>query len=239
MGVLRRGPRRRKQLSEAMAKAASTRGARRRAQTRSALVKAAQQLLAENRTNVAILEITQLADVGMGSFYNHFESREQLFEAAVDDALELQGVFLDQLAADLDDPAEVFARSFRLVGRLHRHLPELSKVILSQGAALVTSERGLAPRALRDIRRAVDEGRFTVPDPTAALLIAGGAALALGQHLHQHPDEDDGQLADTVTESLLVMLGVGAEEARAIVGRELPDVGGPLELAARLVSGSS
>lgn len=226
-------------MTEAMARAASTRGAQRRARTRSALVKAAQQLLAENRTNVAILEITQLADVGMGSFYNHFESREQLFEAAVDDALELQGAFLDELAEGVDDPAEVFARSFRLVGRLHRHLPELSKVILSQGAALVTSDRGLAPRALRDIRSAVEAGRFTVPDPTAALLVAGGAALALGQHLHQHPEEDDGALADTVTESLLVMLGLGAEEARAIVAQDLPDVGGPLELAARLASGPS
>lgn len=226
-------------MSEAMAKAASARGAQRRARTRSALVKAAQQLLAENRTNVAILEITQLADVGMGSFYNHFESREQLFEAAVDDALELQGAFLDQLGEDLDDPAEVFARSFRLVGRLHRHLPELSKVILSQGAALVTSERGLAPRALRDIRSAVEAGRFTVPDPTAALLVVGGAALALGQHVHQHPEEDDALLADTVTESLLVMLGVSAEEAHAIVSQDLPDVGGPLELAARLASAPS
>lgn len=223
-------------MSEAMARAASTRGAQRRARTRSALVKAAQQLLAENRTNVAILEITQLADVGMGSFYNHFESREQLFEAAVDDALELQGAFLDELADDLDDPAEVFARSFRLVGRLHRPLPELSKVILSQGAALVTADRGLAPRALRDIRTAVEAGRFTVVDPTAALLVAGGAALALGQHLHQHPDADDAALTDATTESLLVMLGLSAADARDVVGRDLPDVGGPAELAARLAS---
>jgi AcrR family transcriptional regulator len=212
-----------------MSKAASTRGARRRAQTRSALVKAAQQLIAENRTSVAILEITQLADVGMGSFYNHFESREQLFEAAVDDALELQGAFLDQLTTDLDDPAEAFARSFRLVGRLHRHFPELSKVILSQGATLVTSDHGLAPRALRDIRTAVAAGRFSTPDPTAALLIAGGAALALAQHLHEHPEVDDAALTDTMTESLLVMLGLSADDARAIVAHELPEVGGPLE----------
>ena len=216
-------------MSEAMSKAASTRGARRRAQTRSALIKAAQQLLAENRTNVAILEITQLADVGMGSFYNHFESREQLFEAAVEDALELQGAFLDQVTTDLDDPAEAFARSFRLVGRLHRHFPELSKVILSQGAALVTSDHGLAPRAMRDIRAAVEAGRFSSSDPAAALLIAGGAALALAQHLHDHPEVDDAALTDTVTESLLLMLGLSAEDAREIVAHELPDVGGPLE----------
>lgn len=227
-------------MSEAMAKAASTRGARRRAQTRSALVKAAQQLIAENRTSAAILEITQLADVGMGSFYNHFESREQLFEAAVDDALEQQGAFLDQLTTDLDDPAESFARSFRLVGRLHRRVPELSKVILSQGAALVTSDHGLAPRALRDIRAAVEAGRFSSNDPAAALLIAGGAAIALAQHLHDHPEADDAALTDTVTESLLVMLGLGADDAHEIATHDLPDVDGPLgHLAASASAGDS
>ena len=33
--------------------------------------------------NLPVLEITQAADVGMGSFYNHFDSKEQLFQAAV------------------------------------------------------------------------------------------------------------------------------------------------------------
>lgn len=216
-------------MSEAMAKAASARGARQRAQTRAALIKAAQRLLAENRTNVAVLEITQLAEVGMGSFYNHFESREQLFAAAVDDALEQQGAFLDQVTTGLDDPAEAFARSFRLVGRLHRHHPELSKVILSQGAALVTSDQGLAPRALRDIRAAAEAGRFSTSDPAAALLIAGGAALALAQHLHDHPETDDAALTDTVTESLLLMLGLSPDDARELVAHELPDVSGPFE----------
>jgi len=216
-------------VSEAMARAASARGARQRAQTRAALIKAAQQLIAEHRTNVAILEITQLADVGMGSFYNHFESREQLFEAAVDDALEQQGDFLDRVTTDLEDPAEAFARSFRMVGRLHRLVPELSKVILSQGAALVTSDHGLAPRALRDIRAAVEAGRFADTDTTAALLITGGAALSLAQHIHENPDTDDAALTDTVAQSLLVMLGLGSDDARAIVGRPLPDVGGPID----------
>ena len=216
-------------MSEAMARAASARGARQRAQTRSALIKAAQRLIAEHRTNVAILEITQLADVGMGSFYNHFESREQLFEAAVDDALEQQGDFLDRITTDLDDPAEAFARSFRLVGRLHRLVPELSKVILSQGAGLVTSDHGLAPRALRDIRAAVTSGRFTEADTTAALLIAGGAALSLAQYIHQNPEVDDAALTDTVTRSLLLTLGLSREDAEAIVNRPLPGGGGPIE----------
>ena len=47
---------------------------RRKQRTRAALIQAAQALIAEGRLNVPILEITQAADVGMGSFYNHFDS---------------------------------------------------------------------------------------------------------------------------------------------------------------------
>ena len=46
-----------------------------------------------------VLEITQAADVGMGSFYNHFDSKEELFEAAVADVLDAHGALLDQLTA--------------------------------------------------------------------------------------------------------------------------------------------
>ena len=195
-------------MSEAVAAAARKRGERRKAQTRAALIRAAQQLLAENRTDIPILEITELADVGMGSFYNHFETKEALFQAAVESALELQGAVLDAWTENLDDPAEVFARSYRLTGRLHRVEPQLSRVLLSRGTALITSEQGLGPRALRDIRRGCEAGRFTVSDPYAAFLIAGGAALALGQAIHDHPDQDDAELTDQVTDGILRMLGL-------------------------------
>ena len=56
-----------------------------------------------------MLEITQAADVGMGSFYNHFDSKEELFEAAVADVLDTHGALLDQLTEYIEDPAETFA----------------------------------------------------------------------------------------------------------------------------------
>ena len=45
------------------------------------------------------------ADVGFGSFYNHFSSKAELFEAAVADVLDELGALLDQLSVDVDDPA--------------------------------------------------------------------------------------------------------------------------------------
>ena len=200
----------------------------RKARTRAALLRAARSFLAEGRLAVPVLEITQAADVGMGSFYNHFESKEQLFRAAVDDALEAHGALLDELTSGLDDPAEVFARSFRITGRLHRVHPEISKVLLSDSASLITSEFGLAPRARRDLAAAGAAGRFTIHDPDLALALVAGATIGLAQLLQNQPERDDGDSTDRITEDLLRSFGLDATEARRICDRPLPDVGGLL-----------
>jgi AcrR family transcriptional regulator len=196
---------------------------RRKQRTRAALVKAAQRLIAEGKVNVPVLEITKAADVGMGSFYNHFDSKEQLFEAAIADVLDAHGAMLDRLTESIDDPAETFATSFRLTGRLFRRRPQESEVLLANGPALLSADRGLAPRALRDIKVGVAAGRFKVDDPELALAMAGGALLGLGKLLRDNPDRDDARAADTVTESVLQLLGLSAEEAQAVCQRPLPD----------------
>lgn len=208
---------------------APTRRERRKAETRAALIRAAQQLIAEERTAVPVLEITQLADVGMGSFYNHFSSKDELFGAAVDHALELQGTVLDEWTADLDDPAEMFTRSFRVTGRLHRLEPQISRVLLSRGGELITADAGLAPRALRDIRLATEAGRFKVADPFAALIIAGGATVALGHAVLADPTIDDAALTDQVAEDLLRTFGITPAQARRLANSELPAVEDVLE----------
>jgi AcrR family transcriptional regulator len=198
---------------------------RRKQRTRAALIGAAQAFIAEGKVNVPVLEITQAADVGMGSFYNHFESKEQLFEAAVAEVLESHGALLDHLTSSIDDPAETFACSFRLTGRLFRRRPQESRILLANGMALLSSDLGLAPRALRDIEAAVSAGRFTVDDPELALSVAGGALLGLGNLLRSQPDRDDAAAADTVTEDVLRLFGLPANEAREICRRPLPDLG--------------
>ena len=206
--------------------AAGNRLQRRKQRTRAALVRAAQRLIAEGRVNVPVLEITQAADVGMGSFYNHFDSKEQLFEAAVADVLDAHGALLDRLTASIEDPAETFATSFRLTGRLFRQRPQQSEILLANGSALLSSDRGLAPRALRDIKAAADAGRFLIDDPELALATAGGALLGLGTLLRQDPERDGALAADTVTENVLRLFGLGADEAHAVCQRPLPDLDG-------------
>ena len=192
--------------------------------TRAALIDAAQSFIAAGKLNAPILEITQAADVGMGSFYNHFESREQLFEAAVTEVLDRHGDFLDACTADLDDPAEIFAASFRMTGRMFRARPQESKVLLANGMTLLQSERGLAPRALRDINAGVATGRFRVEDPELALALSGGALLGLGTLLAAQPDRDDAHAADVLTADVLRLFGMSEADAREVCARPLPDL---------------
>ena len=210
---------------------------RRKARTRAALIRAAQTLIAEGRTNVPILEITQAADVGMGSFYNHFETKEQLFEAAVEDVMDGYGQLLDDLTADIEDPAEVFACSFRLTGRLHRREPELSRVLLNNVLRLLSADNGLAPRARRDIEAAVEAGRFDVEDLDVAVTMAAGALIALGQLLHDQPERDVEETTDRVTEDLLRMFGVPPATAQRICTLPLPDLEAPRVLTPRTAEG--
>ena len=202
--------------------AAENRLERRKQRTRAALIGAARTFIAAGNFNVPVLEITQAADVGMGSFYNHFDSKEQLFQAAVNEVLDDIGALLDKLTEIDEDPAETFARSFRLVGRLFRQRPNMSRVLLNAGVELISADRGLAPRAMRDIVAATRAGRFSVDDPMLALAVAGGALMGLGQLLNDQPERDDAEAADRVTRDVLIMLGLPAEEAAEICRRPLP-----------------
>jgi AcrR family transcriptional regulator len=189
--------------------------ARRKQRTRAALITAAQSFIAAGKLNVPVLELTQAADVGMGSFYNHFDSKEELFDAALTEVLDMHGALLDELTESLED---------RLTGRLFRRRPQESRVLLSSGLALLSSDRGVVPRARRDISAGVDAGRFHVADMSLALAIVGGALLGLGQLLHDEPERDDAETADKVTEHVLVLLGMPADEARRICQLPLPDL---------------
>jgi AcrR family transcriptional regulator len=197
---------------------------RRKERTRAALLRAAQTFIAAGNLNVPVLQITQAADVGMGSFYNHFQTKDELFAAAVTEVLDAHGALLDKLNESLEDPAEVFARSFRMTGRFFRHRPQESRVLLGVGLPMLSAERGLAPRALRDIVAADQAGRFQVRDPQVALALAGGVLMGLGQLLHDDPDRDDAATADQVTEDVLRLFGMDSEEAHRLCQTPLPDI---------------
>ncbi|MFF0528005.1 TetR/AcrR family transcriptional regulator [Nocardia amikacinitolerans] len=195
---------------------------RRRERTRNALLGAARKFLSEGRSAVSIQEITDAADVGFGSFYNHFESKEQLFDEAARSALRVYSEMRDAIVALYDDPAEVFAVSFRLTGRLQRQIPETVKVVLNWGMSIMLLDEGLAPRARRDIVAAQEAGRFEPMDPDLAVMAAGGSMLGLLQLLDAEPDADADALSDEMAFRVLRMFGMNKRAAQKLTSTELP-----------------
>ena len=194
-----------------------------RERIRAALITAAREFIATGEFNVPVKEITQAADVGTGSFYNHFDSKEQLFQAALQDSFDGQGTLPDA-PMPVEDPAATFARSFRSIGRMFRHRPQESRVLLGVGLGRRISDRCLISRALRDITVAIRAGRFHVRDCELALTLAEGALIGLNQLLHDQPEREDAQAADRLAEDLLRVYGVPADEAREICRRPLPEL---------------
>lgn len=203
--------------------AAPVRVDRRRARSRRALIDAARRILAEGgSTDVSIQEITETADVGFGTFYNHFDTKAELFEAAVREVLEEYGAALDRACAELTDSAEIYAVGLRMTARLASTAPAVAQVLVQVGMSYAWTDEGLAARALRDIQRGIDDGRFTIADARLGLLSTAGCVLAFLQLALEQPGELDETDADTLAEMLLRMLGMTARSATAVAHRPLP-----------------
>ena len=209
----------------AHADAPTSRLDRRKARTRRALIDAARRILAERGTvDVSIQEITETADIGFGSFYNHFDSKAELFEVAVGEVLEEYGAALDSACEHLDDAAEIYAVGVRMTTRLASTQPAVAQVLVQVGLSYAWSERGLAARALRDIRRGIADGRFGIDDARLGLVSTAGCVLAFITLSLERPGELGDVDADALTEMLLRMLGMTPRAAASVAHRPLPVV---------------
>ena len=199
---------------------------RRKARTRQALIDAAARLIAEGRGDRAsIQEITDEADVGFGSFYNHFDSKEQLFQAAAEEVLERWGQMIDRASADLTDPAERFAAGLRITGRLGWTHPDIAEFLTGTGLDILDFPHGLAPRALREIQAGQAAGRFTGPDAEIALSAVIGGLLGLLRTRQRHPERITETSVDQLADAMLRLLGAPAPEAARLAALPLPPTG--------------
>src|SRR5689334_19488957 len=135
-------------------------------------------LAAGTAAEASIQEITEAADVGFGSFYNHFSSKTELFEAAVTGVLEELGVLFDRLSMGVEDPALAYAQSTRLTLRACRSRPQMCSVLVRHGMRYIEAEDGVAPRLLRDLAAGIATGRFRDAEPRLLRAALSGAVLA-------------------------------------------------------------
>ena len=194
------------------APALPTRSDRRRTETRARLLAAARELFAEKGVGATRTgEITERADVAAGSFYNHFADKDELVGAVMAELTEEQGALVDARTSDLADPAAVVALAHAHFVRLTREDPHFGRLLIQLDVSHRVMSKALGPRALRDVERGLESGRFSFEPAAAAVLATGGALLGTMRGVV------DGLLADDADRlhaaAVLRMLGLPPDDA--------------------------
>jgi AcrR family transcriptional regulator len=200
---------------------APTRSDRRRARTRQRLTDSARGLIAEKGVAaLRISEITERADVALGSFYNHFESKEELVEEVVSDAIQALSEAMVARMASIEDPAEAVSFATRRFVLLASDNRELASLLVNLNQADAQFERAVLPYALQALDRGMAAGRFDIADTSVALTgIVGGTIAVMRAILDGRYHEN----ADVLhAEAVLRGIGLELADAHEIATRPLP-----------------
>jgi AcrR family transcriptional regulator len=205
--------------------------------TRSALLAAGHRLLAERSIDaLAIDDIVQAAGVAKGSFYNHFEGKQELAAAIREDIRQDIEAEVSRVNAQIDDPAARVSRAVAVYVAYLLASPERANVILRINTTVASADNPLNAGVMRDVAAGLRTGRFVVPSVKAgALFVIGACQIAL-MHAVEEPGRD-GVLITTQQLGALMLrgLGVGFSEAEALtasaihelVPREAPSAAAP------------
>jgi AcrR family transcriptional regulator len=200
---------------------AGSRSERRKQRNRQALIEAGYQIIAEKGIDAAtMVEIAELADVGAGTVYNYFESKNELVICVMEEVMDRLAQRIEVVTNTFNDPAQVYAFGVRNVmvaattDQRWKWLLRRSEV--SAGAMY----RVMGPYAVRDIRNAVREGRYKVEDPELAWRQATHAIV--GFSLAVCDREVLPEKIDEAVVNLLGMVGVERREAWDIALRPTP-----------------
>lgn len=195
------------------------RGARRKARTREKLLEAGRRLfIGKGFEGVSIQDITDLADVGFGTFYNHFESKTDLLEAVADAYLDRHDEEMDRLTEQLEDPAEIVCVGWRYTLACAADPERFA--ILHQIPSILRSR--IAQRALDDIHRGIATGRLKVDNLEAFRSCV--PSMMLGVMEDYAAGVISREDADYSAVYYLRLLGIDEAEAVALASRPMPRI---------------
>lgn len=200
---------------------AEGRVARRQRRNRDALVAAARDIMTEKGVEAAtMLEIADRADVGAGTVYNYFKSKDELAIAVLETLMHDLALRIQQVTDTFADPAQVYAFGIRTV--LDTATQDVRWAQMLNRAEVIADAmfRVMGPVAIRDLRLASQAGRFQVSDAelvwrlTTHALIGASLAITRGQ---MPPSA-----SDQIIVRLLCMTGTGATAAVELASRPRP-----------------
>jgi AcrR family transcriptional regulator len=158
---------------------------RRRGRTRRDLLAAATRVLAEKGFHQAkVADIAAAADVGVGTFYLHFPTKDALFDAVVDDTVQRLKAAVDAARSGARDALERIHAANAAFCRFAQENREVFKIVFGHAAAyndVIRRAQVLFAADIEEtIREGIQSGVFApVPVPLAAQAVVGMATQML------------------------------------------------------------
>lgn len=195
--------------------------ARRQRRNREALITAARLIMSEKGVDGAtMLEIAEAADVGAGTVYNYFKSKDELAIAVLEEMMHDLSLRIEAVTNTFADPAQVYAFGIRKV--LEAATQDVRwKQLLNRSEVIADATfRRMGPYAIRDMQKATAAGRFHVRDAELVWKLATHAIVGVSLAI------TTGQLPEAAIDetvvSLLCMTGIGEASARELATRPSP-----------------
>ncbi|ALF55355.1 transcriptional regulator [Nostoc piscinale CENA21] len=198
-------------------------GLEKRERTRSNLIEAAYRVFARKEADaVTIDDIIAEAKVARGTFYNYFQTREDVLKAVAASLSDEMNQKIWAQSVAIDDPAERMAIAMRQFLHQAKQDATWGWVIVRIGLVAAPLSETIERGVLTDLQAGLRLGRFRVDSLQAATdLILGTGLMAMRSILEGHTEPD---YPEQIAKIILKTLGVA--DAHSIAFKlldQLPD----------------
>lgn len=196
---------------------------RTRLRTRSKLIVAARSVMGRKGYDAATInDITEEADVGFGSFYNHFQSKEEIARAVFAERAEQLAVYFASVRDSIEDIALAQSVVQRLWIELARHDPLWGWFNIHAEIALQQMNETFRDLIATDISNGNKRGRYKVEAVETAATLTISSLMSTMRMVLEGRGKDSA--ASEMSEFLLRMYGLPLQEAAELARRPLPKI---------------
>ena len=199
------------------------RGERKKIKTRDALLVAAQELILEKGVrDVTVNQITESADIGLGTFYNYFKTKDDVLDGIAELLYDSYHADVDRIVEGVTDPAEIVAKSAKYTINKAVDGSQWGWIMFDSGIGIRKHSITMRARGEKDMREGAESGRFKIQNLQLTLSMISGGVMSVSHDIYRGFLSKD--IIDEALVQVLGLLGIPQEEATAIVALPLPKI---------------
>ncbi len=190
---------------------------RRKEKTKQDILAAARKVLAEKGYhNAKIIDIAAAADVGVGTFYLHYQTKDAVFLELIDETARLLKEEIEHARSTMESAVEKLREANRAFFRFAQENRDLLKIVFGHGTTFNELLRQVYVMFVEDaadrISEGMEQGEFRLlPAPVIANALVGMSAQVVSWWIDQQTPSAE-EMAETMTDLMLRGLARHPEE---------------------------